>query len=587
MISAIAEERLVQAPTLGEGFAAVVARAGERVAVTCGDERVTYAELSARAARVAGGLRAAGVRRGDVVAICMERSIEMIVAMLGVVKAGGIYLPIDARYPEARVAETVANAGAVLLLRELVDGAAGEDVEVEPEDAAYVIYTSGSTGKPKGVVVTQGNVMRLVSATEPWFEFGESDVWTMFHSFAFDFSVWEIWGCLLTGGRLVVVPFQVSRAPEEFRELLVREGVTVLNQTPSAFALLDRVDADGAIGDLKLRVVVFGGEALAGAQLRGWFARHGDQKPAMVNMYGITETTVHVTYRRMLRADERERESLLGVAIPDMSILLLDEQGEEVLEGEICVAGAGVARGYLNRAELTAQKFVETTRFGRVYRSGDIGRRRGDGELVYLGRRDGQVKVNGFRVELGEVEAGLLGCAGVSQACVCVEDGLLVGYFVGREKLAAGVLSAELGRTLPGHMMPSRYVQVQAMPLNGNGKVDRAALAEAGRVRVQVKATGMQGLVAKVWTDVLGGGFGVEDNFFDVGGSSLLLVRVRSALQTELGKVIPVTWMFECTTVKALAERLESGVKDVVVGGNGARQREAFAKAKAMRSVTK
>ena len=573
--------------TLVQRFRDVCARQGGHVAVSCSDQQITYAELDAAAARVAGGLQRKGIRRGDIVGICMARGVEMIVAMLGVVKAGGVYLPLDVRYPAARIAETLEDAGAVLVIRSIESFNADpeECPEVDADDAAYVIYTSGSTGRPKGVVVTQANVCRLITSTEPWFHFSPVDVWTMFHSFAFDFSVWEIWGCLLTGGHLIIVPYETSRDPLSLRDLLVRERVTVLNQTPSAFALLDAVDADAPMGGLSLRVVIFGGEALSGTQLRSWLMRHGEEHPQLVNMYGITETTVHVTYRRMTLVDAKEGESLLGIAIPDMSVLLLDEVGAEASEGEICVGGAGVARGYLRRPELTAERFLETEKYGRVYRSGDMGRRRADGELVYCGRRDGQVKVNGFRIETGEVEAGLLACEAVTQACVLVQNARLTAYFVATSTLLPAALSAELGKILPAHMMPSRYVQVAAMPLNNNGKVDREVLAVTRMEQVHLSGDATEQAVGAIWTQVLGNGVTVDDNFFDVGGTSLLMVQVRDALQTQFGRHIPVTWMFECTTVKAMANRLDDKATIPLTNGNAERQRAAFARAKAMKAA--
>jgi amino acid adenylation domain-containing protein len=600
--------------TLAGRFARVCAQMGSRTAITLGMDSITYDELDLAAEEIRAGLVARGVSPGAIVAICMERSIGMIAAMVGVVKAGAAYLPIDPRYPQARVAETIEDASPLLMvgvggvsLDELMSGSGskGAPFQGDPDAAAYVIYTSGSTGKPKGVVVSNRNVIRLLDATKGWFDFNESDVWTMFHSFAFDFSVWEIWGSLLHGGRLVIVPFEVSRSPEDFRSLLVRERVTVLNQTPSAFALLDQVDAQAGGRDLSLRVVIFGGEALVPGALRRWTERHGDAVPQMINMYGITETTVHVTYRRVTALDaQRERESLLGEPIPDMQVHLLDEGLRGVAAGEageFGVGGGGVAKGYLNRPELTAQRFVQDP-FGVVgemlYRSGDMARRRADGELVYLGRRDGQVKVAGFRIELGEVEAALMQHADVVQACVLAKaaDGAgtrLAAYVVGRPgvDLTVAELSGFLGTRLPSHMMPAFYRVLGAMPLTTNGKVDRAALPDEHSVQVASLGTSTttEEKVAVVWRRVLGvGQVGVEDNFFDVGGSSLLLIAVRTGLQAELNCEIPVVWMFECTTIRSLARRIEDGnaapvVQTAAVDANARRQRMAFARARAAR----
>ena len=246
--------------------------------------------------------------------------------------------------------------------REEILEESGEDFAsgVGGENLAYMIYTSGSTGKPKGAMVTHRNVVRLLRATEEWFGFNEQDVWTMFHSYAFDFSVWEMWGALSYGGRLVVVPYWQSRTPEAFLDLLRREQVTVLNQTPSAFRqLMEAERAEGRAGEgMALRVIIFGGEALEPACLRGWFEVHGDERPRLVNMYGITETTVHVTYRELRREDvELGARSVIGRCIPDLSLYVLDEYGEPMPEGvagEVYMGGAGLARGYWKREDLTA-----------------------------------------------------------------------------------------------------------------------------------------------------------------------------------------------------------------------------------------
>jgi amino acid adenylation domain-containing protein len=482
------EER-PHAGSLAELFSAVVARCGARPAVTLEGNTLSYDELNRLSDRIACGLTGQGAGQGAIVAICLERSIEMIAAMLGVIKCGAAYLPIDPGYPAARIAETIADACPVtvittcgladrlrhvptrcLFVDKMPDHAATpQPVHSAEDDAAYVIYTSGSTGRPKGVVVTHRNVARLLSQTQPWFHFDCHDVWTLFHSFAFDFSVWEIWGCLLSGGRLVIVPFGVSRSPEDFHALLVEERVTVLNQTPSAFVLLDQVDVSAPLSRLVLRLVIFGGEALAPAMLRGWFERHGDQNPAVVNMYGITETTVHVTYRRIQAVDAlREHESLIGIAIPDLQLHLLDQELRPVRdgqEGELCIGGAGVARGYLNRPALTAERFCDDP-FGqpgaKLYRSGDLVRRREDGELVYLGRRDSQVKINGFRIELGEIETAILTHPSIVQACVIAhseggDNPRLAAYFVAQygQEPSVRELSEFLATRLPAQMMPA------------------------------------------------------------------------------------------------------------------------------------
>ena len=399
------------------------------------DRRLSYGELERQSAAIAGRLQSLGIGADDRVALWFEPSFDMLAGVLGVLRAGAAYVPLDPGYPADRVAHALADSGvlAVLTTADLVarvpegtsapvvtvedcgeaDAAAFRSVTVEAGDLAYVIYTSGSTGRPKGVLVTHGNLTRLFDATDPWFRFGARDVWTLFHSYAFDFSVWEIWGALAYGGALVIVPREVARATDAFYDLLCREKVTVLNQTPSAFRqLIQAEDADPREAEIALRHVVFGGEALDLASLDPWLDRHGDAEPRLINMYGITETTVHVTYRPIGWRDVKRRlGSVIGEPIPDLFIRLLDDHGEPVppgMVGEIWVGGAGVARGYLNRPELTAERFIDDPAGGgRLYRSGDLARITPAGDLEYRSRADTQVKLRGFRIELGEIQAVL------------------------------------------------------------------------------------------------------------------------------------------------------------------------------------
>ena len=451
-------------------FEAQVDRAPGSPALSAGTERLTYGELDRRANQLAHHLQASGVKPGDRIALVLERSAEMVVAILAVLKAGGAYVPLDPAYPAERLAFTLADSEASLVLtsgelagqssdpglpmilldvdRDEIERCGGHRLVtlVDPELPAYVIYTSGSTGKPKGVVVSHANVDRLFTATEPWFGFGAEDVWTLFHSYAFDFSVWELWGALLYGGRLVVLSFLESRSPEDFYRLLRHERITVLNQTPSAFRQLlwaEEAVLGGVAPDLALRWVIFGGEALEPASLGPWFARHGDELPRLVNMYGITETTVHVTYRRVRSAD-LGGGSRIGQPLPDLAVHLLDAYLQPVpvgIAGEIHVGGAGLAQAYLGRPELTAERFVPNPfadHVGdRLYRSGDLARRLPDGDLEYLGRIDHQVKLRGFRIELGEIESALARQREVREAVVVLrqeaEGDRLVAYVVPRE----------------------------------------------------------------------------------------------------------------------------------------------------------
>ena len=444
------------------------ARTPDAVAVSCGEQSLSYGELNAQANRLAHRLRRLGVGPGVLVGICVDRSLEMIVGLLAILKAGGGYVPLDPEYPAERLAFLLRDSAAPVLLTQrrllpslpevparvlCLDAEAAEfagesdlnpPLVPAPDDVAYVIYTSGSTGVPKGVIVSHHNVVRLFTGTQPWFHFDHHDVWTLFHSYAFDFSVWEIWGALIYGGRLVVVPYAVSRSPHEFHQLLLDERVTVLNQTPSAFRPLIAVDqAAHAAGELSLRLIIFGGEALELQSLRPWFERHGDQKPQLVNMYGITETTVHVTYRPLRLADLDEAPgSVIGRPIPDLRLYVLGGDGQPVpisIPGEIFVGGPGVARGYLNRPELSAERFVSdpfrNEPEARLYRSGDLARWLPGGDLEYLGRIDQQVKIRGHRIELGEIEAALAEHPDVREAVVLArennrDDKRLIAYVV-------------------------------------------------------------------------------------------------------------------------------------------------------------
>ncbi|MDZ8258880.1 non-ribosomal peptide synthetase [Nostoc sp. ChiQUE01b] len=435
-------------------FEEQVARTPDAVAVVYENQQLTYRELNYRANQVAHYLRSLGVGADVLVGLCVERSLEMVLGILGILKAGGAYVPLDPEYPQERLSFMLEDAQVevVLTQKQLVESLPQHQARVvcldtdwekiaqnnlsnlektaTSDNLAYVIYTSGSTGKPKGVLVNHCNVVRLFTATDSWYNFNAQDVWTLFHSYAFDFSVWEIWGALLYGGRLVVVPYLVTRSPESFYKLLCQEKVTILNQTPSAFRQLIQAEQSMAnIGDLNLRLVIFGGEALELSSLQPWFERHGDNSPQLVNMYGITETTVHVTYRLLSKADLDGTASVIGRPIPDLQVYVLDEHQQPVpigVPGEMYVGGAGVARGYLNRPELTQQRFIShpfsKNPQARLYKTGDKARYLPNGELEYLGRIDNQVKVRGFRIELGEIEVVLSQHPLVQESVVVIRE---------------------------------------------------------------------------------------------------------------------------------------------------------------------
>jgi amino acid adenylation domain-containing protein len=598
--------------TLTARFEAQAARVPKATALSFEDDALTYGELNRQANRLARRLRRLGVGVESRVGLLLERSLAQVVGILGILKAGGAYVPFDPAAPAERLEFLCADSGVEVLItdgREELPPVAAvirlEDAEAEhpgeedgderdlglplsPDNLAYVIYTSGSTGRPKGVLVRHGSVARLLSATERWFGFGPDDVWTLFHSYSFDFSVWELWGALAYGGRLVLVPYWVSRSPEAFWWLLVEEGVTVLNQTPSAFRQLVQTDGEMKAADragLELRLVIFGGEALDLASLEPWYGRHAADAPRLVNMYGITETTVHVSYRPLAPADLAQAyRSPIGEAIPDLGLRLLDPYLGLVpvgVTGELCVGGAGVARGYLGRPELTAERFVPdpfaTAPGARLYRSGDLARYRPDGELDYLGRRDHQVKVRGFRIELGEIEAVLLAQEGVRSAVVLPRQDAsgstsLAAYVeAGRGGPAVGELRERLTGRLPEYMVPAAFLVLGAMPLTANGKLDRRALAalpltseEAGAA--EAPRTPTEERVAAIFAEVLKlERVGLTADFFTLGGHSLLATQVASRVRTVFGVELGVRAVFETPTVETLARRL-----DGQTGGAGA-----------------
>ncbi|MEG4227993.1 amino acid adenylation domain-containing protein [Microcoleus sp. N9_B2] len=601
-------------------FAAQVDRTPDAIAVVFEDQKLTYRELNERANQLAHYLQHLGVKPEVLVGICVERAIDTIIGILGILKAGGAYVPIDPANPRDRLAFILEDAQVNVLLSEKKllpnlpkssakivcldadQSAFSQHSKENPasattaENLAYIIYTSGSTGIPKGVLVSHSNVVRLFAATQSWYNFNEQDVWTLFHSYAFDFSIWEIWGALLYGGRLAIVPYSVSRSPQEFYNLLCKEKVTVLNQTPSAFYQLIKTEESVGIGeDLSLRLVIFGGEALDLQSLKPWFDRHGDRHPQLVNMYGITETTVHVTYQPLTVADLSKNASLIGRPIPDLQVYLLDRNCQPVpigIPGEIYVGGAGVARGYLNQPELTAQRFISNpfndSLKAQLYKSGDLARYLPNGDIQYLGRIDHQVKVRGFRIELGEIEAALGQHSDVLQAVVIVREDVpgdkrLIAYIIAnsaaqnKHSILIHELRCFLKEKLPEYMIPAAFVTLEALPLTNNGKVDRKALPAPERDRPELEeafaapTTAIEKILAEIWAQVLGlEQVGIDDNFFELGGDSILSIQVISKAN-QAGLRLTPKKLFQYQTIAQLAtvvntDKLNLTEQELIIG---------------------
>lgn len=583
-------------------FEARAAHAPDAPAVTFEGETLSYAEANRRANRIAHTLRALGVQRGARVALHLPRSLDLPLAILGTMKAGAAYVALDPTHPDERLRAVLEDAGAAAVLTTsalagrglgpraatvTLDQSAQLDERADdpaagagPDDLAYVIFTSGSTGRPKGVGVTHRNVQGLFAGAQARHGFAADDVWTLFHTCAFDFSVWEIWGAFLYGGRLVVVPQEVTRTYDALLALLCRERVTVLNQTPGSFQQLVAIEASRQEpAPLALRQVFLGGESLDVGILRPFMARHGDERPRIYNLYGITETTIATTSRRITAADlGREPASLIGEPLPGQHIYLLDAEQEPVptgARGEITIGGVGVTPGYLNRPELERARFIAHPLTGeRLYRSGDLARRRSDGELEYLGRSDDQVKVRGVRIELGEIEAVLARHPAVAHAAVLVRDHgdkeqRLVGFVVPRKTSPAPdglveALRAWAGERLPAVMVPPAILELPELPLNRNGKLDRRALealAATARPRrgLAPSRNADEAALARIWCEVLEiDAVGIHDDFFAVGGHSLLGVELMHRVQQHWGRTLPLATLFEASTVARMAALLRT-----------------------------
>ncbi len=581
---------------LHELFEHQVAQTPDAVAVIFEDESLTYAQLNERANQLARYLLRFGVGAEKLVGLYTERSMDTVIGILGILKAGAAYLPVDPAYPKERISFMLEDAEvSVLITQSSLLSSLGDTeafvicldsnfgniqqevtdnllLHTTPESLVYTIYTSGSTGKPKGCLVTHYNVVRLMQAMDPWIQSKPEDVWTLFHSSAFDFSVWEMWGAFLYGGCLVGVPYWVSRSPQLFHQLLRDRKVTVLNQTPSAFRQLMQVDLESGSNDLTLRLVLFGGEALDLQSLRPWFAKHGDQQPQLVNCYGITETSVLVTYRPLSIEDTREGVgSVIGEPMPDLSLYLLDAQLQPVAigtPGEIFIGGAGVTRGYLNRPELTAARFIpdpfSADSSDRLYRSGDLAQRLENGEIEYLGRIDDQLKIRGFRIELGEIETALRQHPAIRDAVVNPvgegDDTTLVAYVVPvHDAPSADELRVFLAPSLPAYMVPSAFVTLDSIPLNTNGKTDRRALPipsprNTATPEYVPPRTPLETELAEIWKQSLGAErIGIHENFFQIGGHSLTAMRVVVRIQNMFDVDISVAEVFANPTIAALA----------------------------------
>ncbi|MEL6560503.1 MAG: amino acid adenylation domain-containing protein [Bacteroidota bacterium] len=589
--------------TIIDLFEAQVTNAPEAIAAVYEGETISYQQLDERSNQLARYLNAKGVKADDLVGICISHNLEMLVGILGILKSGGAYVPIDPGYPQSRIDYILEDSGVKLVLSS-GDYAARitekDELDIilldkewskiakrstnkpkktySPDNLAYVIYTSGSTGNPKGVLIEHRNVVRLFMNDADLFDFSSDDVWTLFHSFCFDFSVWEIYGALLFGGRLVIVPNTVTKDAVTFSNLLKEEGVTILNQTPGAFYALQN-EFMSIAEKTAIRYVIFGGEALNPGYLANWKSQYPECK--LINMYGITETTVHVTYKEITAADIESTVSTIGSAIPTLSCYILDDHLNLVprgVVGELCIGGSGVARGYLNRETLNRERFVanpfDEDGNSRLYKSGDLGRLLPDGNIEYMGRKDTQVKVRGYRIELGEIENALSMLPDVNQCSVLAKEdstgsNRLIAYVVMESKQDdeanwKQILQTSLLEGLPEYMVPRLWIQMDEMPLTSNGKLDKKALPELDGSTLSsneyvAPRTELETKLVEIWQNLLGvEKVGIYDNFFELGGHSLLAVQLISTIRTELEIEIAIRDVFELYSIEQLGNYIQS-----------------------------
>ncbi|MEE4186790.1 MAG: amino acid adenylation domain-containing protein [Gammaproteobacteria bacterium] len=585
------------AECLHRRFEAQVARHATAAAVTAQGRTLSYQELDQQANALAARLRQAGVEAGSLVGLCVERTLDLPVGILGILKSGAAYVPLDPGYPAERLAHMLDQAAPVAVVSRsnlharlpgnapaLVDcGAlstapcAAPTVTVTGDDLCYVIFTSGSTGTPKGVMVTHRNVARLFPQLAESIGFSSADVWSQFHSYAFGFSAWEIFGALLSGAHLAIVDEAARADPRELADFLRRSGTTILSQTPSAFRRF-LAGAAGDIGQPPLRLIMLSGEPVAADDLRAWFGQTRSDRPRLLSSYAITETGGQVALREYTSRDvDAGNARDLGFPLRDTPVWVLDTDGEPVRPGavgELCVGGPGLARGYLNDPELTGRRFVTRCLDGtpqRVYMTGDRAQLHADGRLEFAGRSDSQVKLRGYRIELGEIEARLAQHPGVQDCAVVLDQDAagasrLVAYAVTAEPVSVTALREHLAGRLPEPMVPGVYVFLDQLPLTANGKLDRRGLPRPGRARPALAtpcvppATPLQAELAAAWATVLElDEVGIDDDFFALGGDSILALRLTTELRQRLGNYVQIAMLLDAPTVRQLAALLSAG----------------------------
>ncbi|MEQ9404970.1 MAG: amino acid adenylation domain-containing protein, partial [Cyclobacteriaceae bacterium] len=577
--------------TIVDLFEEQVVKTPDYVAVRFHDEDLTYSKLNERANRVANYLLKEGLEKEEIISVLLHDSIDMIVGIFGILKAGGCYLPIDPDYPVDRINHMLkdSNTRTVITtndiaetLEELVPlqcidlsdqeiekcSCDNQSKDISSSDLAYIIYTSGTTGLPKGVMIEHKNVVRLLFNDANLFSF-DDDVWTMFHSYSFDFSVWEMYGALLNGGKLILISKEESRDPRKFLKILNQEKVTVLNLTPTVFgSLMDEV-MEMKFDQLSIKQVIFGGEKLMPGKIQSWLEEYPEIQ--MINMYGVTETTVHTTYKELVASDIETGISNIGSPIPTTRIYVLSQDGKLNpigVPGEMYIGGEGVGRGYLRNNGLTSEKFIPDPfrDEGRIYRTGDLGRWLDGGEIEFLGRIDDQVKIRGFRIELGEIENQLLNHNQIKEAVVLLKENqneeFLIAFYTSSKPLYAKNINTFLAKNLPHYMIPSYFIHLDEIPLTTSGKLNKQYLLD---LEVQIDQdyiqphNSIEEKLVEIWSDILRlnkSEISISANFFDVGGNSLKIVALSKAVNETFNCDIQVASFFKFPTIKGIGEYL-------------------------------